>query len=144
MLVNFSLGASRTASSRPACAGTCTARSPQLRHSGDSIVAAIEAGAADFNLPWHRSGMATMLPKNAASGATYNGINILSVWSCATEKQYPTSLLATYRQGSSLEAQVRKGEKALQAVRRSMKGDNRAIFAAAANASEAVRYLHSL
>lgn len=63
----------------------------------DKIVAAIEAGAGDARLPWQRTGLATLLPKNAYSGHAYNGINVLSLWAEAQVASYPVSLWATYR-----------------------------------------------
>lgn len=78
----------------------------------DQIVALIEAGTNDVRLPWLRTGMSSILPKNAASGEAYNGINILNLWAACEARGYETSLWGTYRQWQSLDAQVRKGEKA--------------------------------
>ena len=78
----------------------------------DKIVAAIEAGVGDARLPWQRTGLATLLPKNAHSGHAYNGINVLSLWAEAQVARYPVWLWATYRQWHDLGAQVRKGAKA--------------------------------
>jgi antirestriction protein ArdC len=77
----------------------------------DNIVAAIEAGAGDPTMPWHRSGMASLLPKNAATGNAYQGINIVSLWVAADLRNYSHSLWASYAQWQSLGAQVRGGEK---------------------------------
>lgn len=46
----------------------------------DNIVAAIEAGAGNPTMPWHRSGMASLLPKNPSTGNCYQGINVVSLW----------------------------------------------------------------
>jgi antirestriction protein ArdC len=78
----------------------------------DSIVAAIEAGAGNATLPWHRTGASSILPKNVATGNAYNGINVLALWATAQERAYTHSLWGTYKQFQSLDAQVRKGEKA--------------------------------
>jgi antirestriction protein ArdC len=78
-------------------------------HVTDSIVAAIEAGTTDCSLPWQRTGIGNLLPVNAATGAAYNGINILSLWATAMTEDYSRGLWATYRQWASLGAQVRKG-----------------------------------
>lgn len=78
-------------------------------HVTDCVVAAIEAGATDFSLPWQRTGIGNVLPVNAATGASYNGVNILSLWAEAMTRGYDRGLWATYRQWSALGAQVRKG-----------------------------------
>ena len=43
------------------------------------IVSAIEAGAGEFKLPWHRAA-STRSPINATTGRAYRGVNILSLW----------------------------------------------------------------
>ena len=78
----------------------------------NSIVAAIEAGAGDATLPWHRTGASSILPKNVATGNAYNGINVVALWATAQERAYTHSLWGTYKQFQSLDAQVRKGERA--------------------------------
>lgn len=76
------------------------------------IIAAIEAGAGTFEMPWHRPGVSFTLPKNALTGQAYRGTNILSLWIDADAKKFEHQVWATYRQWSELGAQVRKGEKA--------------------------------
>jgi antirestriction protein ArdC len=80
----------------------------------DQIIAAIEQGAGDVQLPWQRGGSSFgFLPKNAVTGKHYQGLNILSLWSAAELKHYAgEGLWASYRQWASIDAQVRKGEKA--------------------------------
>jgi antirestriction protein ArdC len=75
------------------------------------IVAAIEAGAGEFQMPWHRPGVAFILPKNALTEKTYRGSNILSLWIDADEKKFEQQTWATFKQWQELGAQVRKGEK---------------------------------
>ena len=75
------------------------------------IVAAIEAGAGEFQMPWHRPGVAFTLPKNALTEKTYRGSNILSLWIDADEKKFEHQTWATFKQWQELGAQVRKGEK---------------------------------
>ena len=43
------------------------------------IIAAIEAGAGEFQMPWHK-GASAGFPKNAATGKRYHGINIAALW----------------------------------------------------------------
>lgn len=75
-----------------------------------STVKAIEAGAGDFQMPWHRSGSAG-LPKNANTNARYHGINVVSLWAQSATMGYPSRYWASYLQWRELGAQVRKGEK---------------------------------
>lgn len=75
------------------------------------IVAAIEAGAGAFQMPWHRPGVAFTIPKNALTENAYRGSNILSLWIDADEKKFEHQVWATFKQWQELGAQVRKGEK---------------------------------
>ena len=76
----------------------------------DQIVAAIEAGAGTFTMPWHRDAGTTM-PTNALTGSTYNGVNVIALWAAAEHRGFTTGYWATYKQWSLLGGQVRKGEK---------------------------------
>lgn len=75
------------------------------------IIAAIEAGAGTFEMPWHRPGVAFTLPKNASTDKAYRGSNILSLWIDADAKKFEHQVWATYKQYAELGAQVRKGER---------------------------------
>jgi antirestriction protein ArdC len=75
------------------------------------IIAAIEAGAGTFEMPWHRPGVAFTIPKNASTDKAYRGSNILSLWIDADAKKFEHQVWATYKQFTELGAQVRKGEK---------------------------------
>lgn len=75
------------------------------------IVAAIEAGAGTFEMPWHRPGVAFTLPKNALTDKAYRGSNVLSLWIDADTKKFEHQVWATFKQWLELEAPVRKGEK---------------------------------
>lgn len=77
-----------------------------------NIVAAIEAGAGEFKMPWHRASTAEGLPCNAATGTEYRGSNVLTLWAAAMGKGYGSNRWATFKQWAALGAQVRKGEKA--------------------------------
>lgn len=80
------------------------------------IAEAIEAGAGEFRMPWHRWGEALTTPINAASDRPYRGINILVLWASAEASGYSTGRWATYRQWAAAGAQVRKGEKGTPVV----------------------------
>src|SRR4051794_20233739 len=76
----------------------------------EQIVAAIEAGAPKFEMPWHRSGSDWGRPVNAVSRRPYRGANVVALWVAAEAKGYRSGLWATYRQWAALGAQVRRGE----------------------------------
>lgn len=78
----------------------------------DQIVAAIEAGAPTFTMPWHRNHGSLTRPVNVLTGKHYQGINILNLWIAAEARAYTTPLWGTYKQWQEKGAQVRKGEKA--------------------------------
>ena len=82
------------------------------QHITDQIVAAIERGAGEFRLPWHRSAGNIMRPVNVASKKAYRGVNVLALWATAEEKGYTSGTWGTYRQWAEIGAQVKKGEKA--------------------------------
>ena len=77
---------------------------------------AIERGAGEFRLPWHRSSSNIMRPANIASKAPYRGVNILSLWASADAKGYDSGLWGTFKQWREIGAQVKKGEKASYVV----------------------------
>ena len=81
-----------------------------------NILAAIESGAGEFQMPWHRATTADGLPVNALTGAEYRGSNILSLWVAGMAKGYASNRWATYKQWAELGAQVRKGEKSATGI----------------------------
>jgi antirestriction protein ArdC len=86
------------------------------QHITDQIITAIERGAGEFRLPWHRSAGNIMRPVNVASKKPYRGVNILTLWAIADEKGYSSGLFGTYKQWAESGAQVGKGEKAAYIV----------------------------
>ena len=79
------------------------------------IIAAIEAGAGPFRMPWHGAGT-MQVPRNAVTRKAYRGINVLSLWITAQERAYSCAKWATFRQWQVTGAAVRKGEKATPIV----------------------------
>lgn len=80
----------------------------------NQIMAAIEAGAGDYRMPWNtRICFSTggSLPCNPIGRYGYKGINILSLWCSQQAHSHPTMEWATFRQWQSAGAQVRKGER---------------------------------
>ena len=80
------------------------------------IVAAIEAGAGEYRMPWHGSDPSIARPINVASGKAYRGVNRLALWIAAQSACYPSGVWGTYRHWQALGAQVRKGERATTVV----------------------------
>ena len=80
------------------------------------IADAIEAGAGEFRMPWHRWGEALASPINAVSGKPYRGINVLMLWAAAEASGYSSGRWATYRQWAAAGAQVHKGQKATPVI----------------------------
>lgn len=76
----------------------------------NQIIAAIERGAGEWCMPWHKLAAETFAPVNVVSKKSYRGVNVLSLWATAAEKRYQSGLWATYPQWQQLGAQVRKGE----------------------------------
>jgi len=77
----------------------------------DKIVAAIEAGAGTFVMPWHGNGAVIAKPQNAHTRMEYHGINVMALWAQAYVSGYQSGYWASYRQWQSVGAQVVKGEK---------------------------------
>lgn len=80
------------------------------------IVAAIEAGAGKWHMPWHHNGTSTARPINVVSRKGYRGANVLALWAAAQAAGYPAGLWGTYAQWQTVGAQVRKGERATAIV----------------------------
>jgi len=74
------------------------------------IVDAVEQGADEYVLPWHRDDGLIETPANAVTGRAYRGLNILTLWAAGMNANHATGRWATYRQWIELGAQVRKGE----------------------------------
>jgi antirestriction protein ArdC len=77
----------------------------------DQIIAAIEAGASEYRMPWHHDGSSITTPVNVASRNAYRGVNVVALWAAAQAAAYPSGIWGTYRQWCELGAQVRKGER---------------------------------
>jgi antirestriction protein ArdC len=75
------------------------------------IIAAIEAGADTCVMPWHGSVVPMAMPKNAATGMPYHGVNVVALWAQAADKRLMSGYWASYQQWRKLGAQVRAGER---------------------------------
>lgn len=75
------------------------------------IIAAIEAGAGTYTMPWHGSIVPMAMPKNAATGMPYHGVNVVGLWAQAANKRLMSGYWASYQQWRKIGAQVRGGER---------------------------------
>lgn len=76
----------------------------------EKVVAAIEAGAATFQMPWHSRGHPIGRPRNPVTNKPYRGVNVVALWVEAATRGYTSGSWASYRQWQRIGAAVRKGE----------------------------------
>ena len=78
----------------------------------DRIVAELEAGRLPWVQPWGTAAAKAPLamPKNAATGRGYSGINVLILWGAVIERGFAGQSWLTFRQALGLGGNVRKGE----------------------------------
>lgn len=78
----------------------------------DKILAELEAGRLPWVQPWGTAAAKASLamPKNAASGRAYSGVNVLILWGAVIEHSFPSQSWCTFRQALSLGGNVRRGE----------------------------------
>lgn len=76
----------------------------------DSIISALETGVKPWSCPWQRVPGMSGLPSNYSTGAAYSGMNIMLLWSSASEQGFSDSRWMTYKQAQVEGGQVRKGE----------------------------------
>ena len=74
------------------------------------IIAELEAGRLPWVQPWAKAGVSAGLPRNAGTGRSYSGINVLILWAAVMEHGYDRQAWITYRQAEALGGHVRKGE----------------------------------
>src|ERR1700730_12562222 len=84
----------------------------------DQIIAQLETGCVPWVQPWGSSGInaALGLPKNAATGRQYSGINILILWGAVAERGFTGQGWLTFRQALAIGGHVRQGEKGITVV----------------------------
>lgn len=74
------------------------------------IIAELEAGRFPWVQPWSNAAAAVDMPRNAVSGRSYSGINILVLWGAVIERGYPGQGWLTFKQALNAGGCVRKGE----------------------------------
>jgi antirestriction protein ArdC len=82
----------------------------------NSIIADLEKGVASWVKPWKNGNTGGILPMNAATKRSYNGINIPILWHAQLSRGYPTAGWMTYTQALELGAQVRGAKKSTHVV----------------------------
>ena len=84
----------------------------------DKIIASSNRAACPGCSRGYRAGAAAPLglPKNAATGRAYSGINILILWCACTERGFTGQNWLTFRQALKIGAHVRKGERGTTVV----------------------------
>ena len=82
------------------------------------IIAELEAGRLPWVQPWGTAAAKAPLgmPKNAATGRAYSGVNVLILWGAVIEHSFPSQSWLTFRQALSLGGNVRKGERGTTVV----------------------------
>ena len=80
------------------------------------IIADLEQGRVPWVQPWSNVPAPLGLPKNAATGRPYSGINILILWCAVAERGFTAQNWLTFRQALALGGHVRKGEKGATVV----------------------------
>jgi antirestriction protein ArdC len=82
----------------------------------DRMIAELEQGCVPWVQPWSGVSAPLGLPRNAATGRQYSGINIVILWCAVTERGFTAQNWLTFRQALKIGAHVRKGEKGTTAV----------------------------
>ncbi|WP_048645263.1 ArdC family protein [Nitratireductor soli] len=84
----------------------------------DKIMAELEGGRVPWVQPWGSAAAKAHLamPKNAATGRQYSGINVLILWGAVIEHGFPGQSWLTFRQAIALGGNVRKGERGTTVV----------------------------
>ena len=77
----------------------------------EAIIAGIESDPGNWTKPWVDHLNAFGMARNAVTGKSYNGGNVLWLTLVAMTAGYSSGEWATYKQWASIGAQVRKGEK---------------------------------
>jgi len=83
------------------------------------IIGELEAGRFPWVQPWDgkaAGGVSPCLPRNALTGRSYSGVNVLILWGEVIARSYPSQSWLTFRQALDAGGNVRKGEKGTTVV----------------------------
>jgi antirestriction protein ArdC len=84
----------------------------------NKIIAELEAGRLPWVQPWGAPQVSAPLgiPRNAATGRCYSGINVLILWGAVVQHGFSIQSWLTFRQALGLGGNVRKGERGTTVV----------------------------
>jgi antirestriction protein ArdC len=84
----------------------------------NKIIGELEAGRLPWVQPWGSPSVNAPLgiPRNAATGRCYSGINVLILWGAVVEHGFSVQRWLTFRQALGLGGNVRKGERGTTVV----------------------------
>ena len=84
----------------------------------DTIIAQLEVGRVPWVQPWSASsgGAQLGLPRNAATGRPYTGINVLILWNAVCQRGFSGQRWLTFKQALAAGGCVRKGERGTTVV----------------------------
>jgi antirestriction protein ArdC len=82
------------------------------------IIAELKAGRLPWVQPWGSAAVSAPLglPRNAATGRNYSGINVLILWGAVVQHGFPVQSWLTFRQAVGLGGNERKGERGTTVV----------------------------
>ncbi len=115
-----------------------------------TIIAAIEAEAGDWQMPWHRSGQGLSRPVNIDTANAHRGINVVNLWASAMTPMPSKNSWPNWALPSSVLTLVSRWNRVpfhaiyLDNWLKVLKADNKAIFTAASAAARATDYLPGL
>jgi antirestriction protein ArdC len=94
---------------------TTTAKPDLYQEVTNTIIKALENGAAPWVCPWKKAKTSGIIPTRS-NGQPYQGVNVVLLWAAQQERGYSSNQWFTLKQASALGARVRKGETASHVV----------------------------
>ncbi len=96
--------------------GASDARANLYQNITDRIITELEQGRVPWVQPWTTANAGLGMPKNAATGRAYSGINILTLWNAVIARGFSCHAFLTFRQALALGGNVRRGEEGTPVV----------------------------
>lgn len=101
---------------QPQAQGSARPRAKLYEEITTRIIAELEAGRVPWVQPWTSARAGPGIPHNAATGRSYSGINILTLWVSVTRHGFSSHGFLTFRQAAALGGSVRRGEHGTRVV----------------------------